>query len=901
MTGSNREELDGVLRDAVDAIVAESPDAQRAAAASDRVRALLEANRAGTGNGTSELDPKRTSLTLGSDASYQKLVPAYLDGTLGAARVLLFEEQVRQSVSLRRALEEARNEKLPVAQGMAAAANNRRFGSPWMYALAAGFALFAVLVGVVPQLPAMDQAQLARLESVDGALYTLTGGSLVAVQPGDWLDGRQVVRTGKDTSAMLVLDDGSRVEVGSRAQLSLLRRFGGNRIEVERGDIIVEASEQGSGTLDVLTDELIVSVTGTVFEVGHGTGGSVVSVLEGEVAVAHLGIIHSLFPGDQMGSRAGLDSEGIEARVAWSQNADNYIAMLREFRVLEVELATALAATPRYSTRLLQLMPAETVVYIAVPNAPEKISEVYGVLQQRLGESGHLQALWDDFESADQRAHIDAVMSWLADIGSSLGDETVVTLQLDPGEGGGGDDSGHAVPLVLSEVDPAGFVASFERVKAEAALDRSDQSGDGAGHVMNIRLVDSPDAAIDGDLSVWLDGDLLFASTSRDVLMQASSRVHGATARSHDAFVLALRGAYERGAEFLGAVNFVAMQAHTSLLPAQAALTGLDAAQHLVVERKSDGSAVVVAQVHFDGPRTGMAGWIAAPGPMGALDYFSVDTTIATAAVFEDPVLMFDEMMAVARAAAGDDSAAVNGVDGIAGLSVRDDIAAALGGEFALGLDGPALPVPAWKIVLEVFDSQRLQYAIEAMLDHANAAAAASGQDLQVGLTPVDFAGLESYAITITGQPSGQQGVSLQYVYVDGYLVAAPDAGLLRRAIDTRTSGSTLVTSTAFQDLLPRDGHLNFSGVAFNRVAELIGGMMNKLPAGMASDQQQALAEIVGSGGPSLYVVYGNDDNLRFVANGSDELPLSISHLMGLPAMLESFRPSLPGDLIEDD
>ena len=39
------------------------------------------------------------------------------------------------------------------------------------------------------------------------------------------------------------------------------------------------------------------------------------------------------------------------------------------------------------------------------------------------------------------------------------------------------------------------------------------------------------------------------------------------------------------------------------------------------------------------------------------------------------------------------------------------DIASAFAGEVTIALDGPMLPVPAWKIVAEVYDPGRIQTA----------------------------------------------------------------------------------------------------------------------------------------------------------------------------------------------
>ena len=77
---------------------------------------------------------------------------------------------------------------------------------------------------------------------------------------------------------------------------------------------------------------------------------------------------------------------------------------------------------------------------------------------------------------------------------------------------------------------------------------------------------------------------------------------------------------------------------------------------------------------------------------------------------------MFDEMLAVARAAESEDENGEDPLDELAkletelGFSLRDDLAAALGGDAAVAIDGPLLPKPSWKVVVEVVDPSRLEY-----------------------------------------------------------------------------------------------------------------------------------------------------------------------------------------------
>ncbi len=119
------------------------------------------------------------------------------------------------------------------------------------------------------------------------------------------------------------------------------------------------------------------------------------------------------------------------------------------------------------------------------------------------------------------------------------------------------------------------------------------------------------------------------------------------------------------------------------------------------------------ASVGFDGPRTGMAAWLANPAPMGALDYVSPEATIVTGFVVKSPTTIVNELLT--RAAALPGGAAEKALADAqiqTGIDIRKDLADALGGEFSLSLDGSAIPVPSWKLVTEVYDPVRIEATI---------------------------------------------------------------------------------------------------------------------------------------------------------------------------------------------
>jgi|TARA_B100000315_G_scaffold218410_1_gene219720 hypothetical protein len=895
MTRTEREQL---LDQAIDAVREDLPSRVATEEASQRAWGALDDARK-----REAVPPAAQGAPLDSIESYVDLIPDYLARRLAPGTLLLFKEELKRSVALRRALDDARAgaAEKPSDHG---SSDVIRAGATWPRWLAAAAAVAIVALTMtllLPQLPALDQSRLVQIESVDGALYQISQGGMIPLEPGIWVDGERDLRTAKESKAVLLLDDGSRIEVDERSQLRFLRRQLGNLINVKRGQIIVSASPQGAGTLDVMTAEFLVSVTGTIFEVGHGAKGSRVSVIEGEVEVNHLGLITSLFSGEQLGTRETLESLTIEAEIAWSSDADRYMDMLQEVSALQQEIAGLMTTEPRYSTRLLDLAPADTVVYIAVPNATAKVVQAYELLRMRMFESELLQQTWTEFEQSGSDGHLEDLMAWLGEVGYHLGDETVMTLSLysdDQQTDVTGEVVLEVVPMVFSEVDAEGFRETFEVHLAQL---RESWAAAGVDHDLEFSIIDDPSEAQDGVLSIWLYDDLLIATTDAVALVGFSEQLLAqASGFVGSDFHTELLDVYDLGAEFLAAVDLAEMFSHVSEPDSKAMeIVGLDNARYLIVERRQEGDrTTAVADLRFDGERRGMASWLARPAPMGALEFFSVDTMLATAFVIKDPVDLLSELVDTVL----DEREALTDVEALDRLS---DVAAALGGEFAIGLDGPALPEPSWKVVIEVYDESRLQQNIELLVDRINEDEANRDAGFQLELSQIDLDHLSRYRIEAVAEPDSQaeqiaRFVSLHYAYVDGYLIAAPSNALIDRAIGHYQSGATLLTSDTLWELLPQDGYLGFSGIAYSRMGELTSEFAAYLPGDLTPEQQQAFDEISANALPTISCVYGEVDSIRFVMKGGTDL-FGFSDMLGLHSIMAAVSgQSQIGELIRE-
>ena len=777
---------------------------------------------------------------------------------------------------------------------------------------AAGLSIFFFASDLVP----MPQGDLAQVHELDGQLFRVADDRLVPLAVGDWVDGKEEVRSGKNTHAVLRLDDDSLVELDERSSMRVRRGLRGDRVRVDRGRIIVEASKQGSGHLRVHTDEIQVAVKGTIFGVSHGTKGSRVSVVEGEVEVRHAGALHSLLGGQQLASRSTLTGREIQDDIAWSQDADRYIAMLKEMNELQKEINQILSSETRYSTRLLDLAPADAAVYVALPNATAKIADAYDMIRERVSQDENFAEAWSEFENSEESAQIDRVMQRLRDLSEDLGDETVFSMSLEGVDFAENSvDSGREpVPLVLSEVlDANGLRATLETQIEEIRAEIAEHTEPGEIHDFDVMIIDSVGQAIDGKLNIWITDDLMVISTSSAALQQIDQINSGAATNPFvgSNFYTRLADAYREGTQFLAAVDLgelvpKAMAADQQAAPAMMAL-GLHNAQHLLLERRAVGErAETAAEIQFNGDRQGVMSWLAEPGPLGSLQFFSADSTLVTASVIRDPAELYREIMGMLRLGGNDPDEAAQTFYDHTGLDLENDVLATIGGEFAMGVDGPALPVPSWKVVVEVYDEFTLQSSLETLVTRANERAEAEGVTIDAQLTETSVNGRTFYTLSASSdEAASDEDFSIglpgmmesHYTYYDGYMIMAPSRALIERAISFYESGANLPSSQAFRELLPEDGYIDFSAVGYNRLGELLGDFMEKLPnvQSLTAEQQQEIDALRSESGPSLYCLYGERDRIRFVSHGSGTLPLAgLSQLGNLQPMVQNIGSATP-------
>jgi len=769
--------------------------------------------------------------TLHSCADFQALMPEYRAGTLDDARALLLKDHTHECIACYRALEA----KPPAANPRSLAPRTSR-PAVFRWALAAALVVAAGLAFYAfgdRLLPAPSGPQTV-VQAAEGLVYRVSDTGTVPLIRGAEAPAGAEIRTAKDSRALLRLRDGSLVEMRERSGFSVSETRKDTTIALERGAIIVQAAKRHTGHLYVATRDCRVAVTGTVFSVNSGLKGSRVTVIEGTVLVAqdrHESVLHA---GGQVSTSPAMGPVPVRQEISWSHNADAYIAMLSAVTALNNSLEQSHFPALRYSSNLLTLVPSQTVVYASIPNLSQALSQVQQVFRPKIGQNAALSQWWDENK-------LDQVIADMSTMSGYLGDEMVVAAALN--------ESGHpGQPVLVAELKKPGFLGFAQ---AEIAKLRAGGSGP------SIRVVSDP-AAVgtipQGQSVLLVLPNLVALSSDAGALSQIAAGTP--TQFATTAFGSQIADAYGAGVGLLLAADLEAMT--------PAAHGHAPNVQYLMVQQTgAAGSAETRAALIFKGQRTGVASWLAAPAPLGAADFISPQATLAWAAAVKKPSAIIDEIV--------QDNPAfgqrLSEIQALIGVDLRNDLAAALGGEIAIAQDGPVLPTPSWKVAIEAYDPVKLQATVQKLVDAANQLAA-THKTTGIQLQQTTANGRTYYTVSALGAKPFPE---IHYVYTDGYLLAGSSQALLDSAIQNRASGNTLTTSAAFTALIPHDQYANFSAMVYYNVGPTLSPLVERLSPsqGLTPGQQQSLGEIAASLKPTLIAAYGETDRITFATSGS--------------------------------
>ena len=572
-------------------------------------------------------------------------------------------------------------------------------------------------------------------------------------------DRLQPIRTGETLNAKETLRTGA----GSRA---VLRLKDGTVLEAgERSQLQLAGSsvELRSGNLLVESKPKAAALYVTSNSARASVAGAIVA-FSGGTNGARIGVLKGDVQWEHNGTstlvHAGETevSEALLERIPVSEQVA-WSRNAKQWRTLLSELSSISLPPVRNRNRLLDAVPSGTAVYFSLPNLASSLEQANTIISERARRSPALRE-WMDKEGE----RVTAMLEQARLASSYLGDEIILAFV--PAKGG----------VLVAEVTKSGLREVLANAHIQAALtDRRVAIGTG----------ELPELAVAGGGS--------FASSPFGIRVKRASESSTGLIVAADLHSVGAK----MGSTDLGLANVRYLIAGPR--------AGVDDTQYSAV-------------LDFDGARRGIASWLAAPSAINGLSFVSPNAEAVAAFVTKRPLDMLEDMSGVLARMPGSGP----GLERFFGPELRTQVAAALGNEWTLALDGAILPVPEWKLVIEVNREQALQSAFEDM--------ASRGSWLRIAREWANGRTYYEAEVTANGKP-----VKFSYVISDGFLIAGPTRAVLDRALQVRRSGVSLPFSPNFRALLPRSAYANFSGILYGNAL----------------------------GSPSLVCAYGGDDRIE--------------------------------------
>jgi hypothetical protein len=747
-----------------------------------------------------------TTATSATCAEFRQDLHAYLRNGLGDRRRLLVEDHLSRCPGCRARLAEMKGEKVVVAMPTRSPSRWTR----WATLAAAAAVLLAVLYVGRDAIDGMmaPGGPRATVVAANGGLYRLPMGTL---ETGAAIGDHESVRTSPGAHAVLRLADGSMVDVNERTELYVTAAWSGQAVHLQRGDIIIKAAKQRRGHLRVLTRDSIASVKGTVFAVSAGMGGSVVSVVEGSVAVDQPGREVLLRPGQQAASIPALASS-VENAVSWSPDAESYLELLRSFVKIERELAN-FPSELRTNSALLSYLPEGAVIYGTVPNPGLTLDRALSLAEAQSAQNATFGAWWNSETGQLLRQMTDRLQS----VNSLLGDEIVFCASSGLEE---------PVPIVLARVQ------SGKRAELSTALQGLFT------------------AAGESAASYSVSDDLMVVSNSSSHLSWALAHL-GQGAGSP--FAAAIGQRYQRGVGWLigmDAPPVVTMASRDDAPPVE--LAGMIGMKYIFLEQRAPAGAVEnEVTFAFQGARTGMGSWLADAGSGGAAEYLPADALVAGYVSTREPLQLFEEFTAQITRAQPDFEHGLASMDEKLGAGFVQNLAGALGTEAAVALTGLSTSGPTWVMASLANNPSVIDGSMQKLVDTFNAELGPDEQAKRIVLSQESASGRTWTTIKPGGLPVG-----ITWTYDQGYLVAGSDRASAERAIATRSGGSPLVWSPEFLGQLPSSAGLHPSAFGWLNPKGALGILT-------ALTTNPAVSELVSGRDPILVVFDGTPEQIH--------------------------------------
>ena len=209
--------------------------------------------------------------------------------------------------------------------------------------------------------------------------------------------------------------------------------------------------------------------------------------------------------------------------------------------------------------------------------------------------------------------------------------------------------------------------------------------------------------------------------------------------------------------------------------------------------------------------RDGVMNWLAEPSPMRGLNFFSPDVHVFASAIVRNPYQMFLDYLLYLQATRQENDFR----QALEVVAKRESFLKSFGGEIAVGIDSPVLPVPNVKIAIEVSDHDAFQKGLDQIVSDLLRAFEREGRIAIV--EDVMHKDRTIYTLVVDGVP-----FTPAWTFVDSYFIAGPGPQFVRNSIDVYESRHSIASDSRLAALLPGNLDLNFSMLLYQDLARSI-------------------------------------------------------------------------------
>jgi len=574
-------------------------------------------------------------------------------------------------------------------------------------------------------------------------------------------------------------------------------------------------------------------------------------------------------------------SKAKEPDLAWLQDALKNPDLMAAVGHLQERLVKELQyPAPRTQSRILARLPESTLVYGALPNYGQAAHQAVQIFEEEVRGSAPLRDFLQKNKLEATQSKIEDGLQKFYECSEYLGDEFVITGGLNGKEPRG---------VLIAEVKKPGLRAVLEKID-------QDYNGKSSEHV---RIFDPQqlEAATDHagqEPVVLLRPDLIIIGLDVATLRDFNTQLEkGGAGFASNPLGKRLAQAYRSGTNTVMGADLQKLIGLVPQSPPQTRMmlekTGFADVKYVVMEnRLSKEQSANVSELAFNGPRHGVASWIAAPAPMEGLDFVSPKAAVAGDLMLKSPAQIFDDIVEIAGPGA---FATLPQMEAQFNVNLKQDLLAKLSGEVAFQMEMPPMPAQAptsgtapsaapeggaFRLILGASDTAGLQQTFKRLLTEVPVQ---SGERQQDGIT--------IYTLTIPA--ANGPGQEFNYFFLDGYLVIASNRATADEALRSHRSGDSLAKSGKLRESLAKGQPANASAIFYQNAGPWLQAMLRQVPPEIAALIPKSTREIDTKA--NVVYAYADETTLRGTTSSNVNADVGVAAVVAaiaIPNLLRS-------------